>query len=393
MNQTPNASTPYAPPDRNSSEPLVNVMMPVYNGQKYLSEAIESVLAQTYPRWELIVVDDGSTDESLKIARQYADPRVRVFHQENAGEAAARNEALRQMSGELVAFLDADDHFLPEHLALTTAYLAAHPQMDAVYTDGLHIDQEGRSLQRTLSDRRRGPFEGRIFEQLVRASDVFGPPICLVLRREPITRLRLQFDPQIVIGPDWDFTVRYSETTCFGYLDRVTCHYRIHQTNISLQAGQEKRLSSLARCREKAIKLAGFNDLSVETRAAVFYNLLVELLDGQPQRQEAVMAWPEFQRLPGREQAHLYRLAASRAIMAGAAPVQTETWLNESKRLDPEDRTAALLLSLFRLSPPLLGRLLRFKNRQQIEESLSSPFKDLAETQPPGDDDAHRGLS
>ena len=386
MSQPLDTPDPVNPPGSNRLEPLVSVMMPVYNAQAYLGEAIESVLAQTYPRWELIVVDDGSTDASLTIAQDYRDPRIRVYHQPNLGEAAARNEALRHMNGELVAFLDADDRFLPDHLALTVGYLTSHLEMDGVYTDGLHIDQDGKSLQRTLSNRRRGPFEGSLFEQLVRASDVFGPPICIVLRREPIIRLGLQFDPQIVIGPDWDFTTRYSETTCFGYIDRVTCHYRIHQTNISLKAGQEKRLNSLARCREKAIKLAGFEGLTVETRAAVFYILLVDLLASQPQRQSAAVAWREFHQLPRREQARIYRLMASRAVMTGsAAPI--EDWLRESRQLDPDSQTAGLLLNLYRFSPRLLQFSLRVKNRKQIEEWQSSPFKDLAET--PGHGSSH----
>lgn len=380
MNQPAGASDRTSPPALSGAEPLVSVMMPVYNTQAYLGEAIESILAQTYPRWELIVVDDGSTDESLEVAQSFHDSRIRVFHQPNLGEAAARNEALRHMNGELVAFLDADDRFLPEHFALTIGYLTAHPEMDGVYTDGLHINQDGKSLQRRLSERRRGPFEGSLFEQLVRASDVFGPPICVVLRRAPILRLGLQFDPQIVIGPDWDFTTRYSETTCFGYVDRVTCHYRIHQTNISLKAGQEKRLNSLARCREKAIKLAGFEALTVETRAAVFYTLLVELLDGQPQRQTEITAWLEFHQLPSREQARIFRLIASRAIMTGSvAPI--EIWLRESRRLDSGNRTAGLLLNLFRFSPRMLRFFLRLKNRAQIEEWQTSPFQDLAEIQ------------
>lgn len=361
-----------------AARPLVSVMMPVYNAQEYLAEAVESVLAQTYPYWELIIVDDGSTDESLNIAQSFTDGRIHVYHQPNAGEAAARNQALQHMQGELVAFLDADDRFLPEHLALTVRYLNEHPEMDGVYTDGLHIDQDGRSLKRRLSDRRRGPFVGNLFEQLVRASDVFGPPICVVLRREPIVRLGLEFDPEIVIGPDWDFTVRYSETSRFGYIDQITCQYRIHQTNISLRAGQEKRIYSLARCREKAIKLPGFSRLSAETRSAVFYILLVDLLDGYPGRQAAIAGWPEFHQLPVEEQARIFRLMSSRAILSGAFHPLVKNWLAESARLNPRDRTAALLFAIYQFSPRILSKLLQIKNRKQLEAKTTSPFQDLA---------------
>ncbi len=95
---------------------LVSVMMPAYNAERYIRPAMESLLAQTYSRWELIVVNDGSKDATAAIARSFDDPRIRVIDQPNGGEASARNTALRTMRGEFVAFLDADDAYLPEHL-------------------------------------------------------------------------------------------------------------------------------------------------------------------------------------------------------------------------------------------------------------------------------------
>ncbi|HWQ83752.1 MAG TPA: glycosyltransferase family A protein, partial [Anaerolineales bacterium] len=200
---------------------LISIMMPVYNAEKFIEQAIESVLAQTYPNFELIIVNDGSTDRTPELAVKYSDPRIRVIHQSNGGESIARNTALRHMHGEYVAFLDADDMFLERHIELGIAYLNAHPDCDGVYSDGYHFDAHGNRSQ-SLSSNRRGPFEGFIFGEVARASDVFGPPICVILRRGIITRFHLEYDPEIVIGPDWDFFIQYAELGRFGSVPDFT---------------------------------------------------------------------------------------------------------------------------------------------------------------------------
>lgn len=187
---------------------LVSVMMPVYNAEGYIAQAIGSVLSQTIPNWELVIVNDGSKDRSADIAAGFSDPRIKLIHQPNGGEASARNTALDNVQGEYLAFLDADDVFLPHHLEVAHGRLARSPDLDGVYTDGYHIDQHGTRMK-SLTSRRRGPFEGWVFEQAVRASDVLGPPTSVVLRRRLILQHHLDFDTRIVIGPDWDFFTRF----------------------------------------------------------------------------------------------------------------------------------------------------------------------------------------
>src|SRR5690606_26568582 len=123
--------------------------------------------------------------------------------------------------------------------------------------------------------RRRGPFEGRIFNEVVRASDVFGPPGCVVMRHELVAWRRLRYDTRIVIGPDWDFFIRYSDHATFGYVGERTYLYRVHQSNITAQIDHTRRAGFLALCREKAIGMVSFGACPVETQAAVFYELLV----------------------------------------------------------------------------------------------------------------------
>lgn len=356
---------------------LVSIMMPAYNAAQYIRGAIESVLAQTYQNWELLVVNDGSTDGTAEAAAACTDPRVRTFNKPNGGESSARNMALDHVRGEFLAYLDADDLYLPEHLELTVGFLREHPHLDAVYTDGFHMDEAGTRLA-TLQSRRRGPFEGRLFEEVVRASDVFGPPMCVVVRTEVITRHNLRYDPRIVIGPDWDFFVRLADVAAFGYVDRQTGMYRVHQSNITAQVGSVKRAASLAICREKAIEHPSFGSCADDVRSAVFYDLLVNLLRHQPGRRDDILRWPEFSALRAREQARLLRLTAVDALQHGGDRDRAGAWLARARQLDPGDRKAALLASLWRVSPALCRAAVRVLAPWRAQPAPGGPFADLA---------------
>ena len=132
--------------------PLVSVMIGAYNAAPYLGEAIESALGQDYEPIELIVVDDGSTDGTAEVARRYS--QARVIQQENGGNGSARNRAVENASGELYAFLDADDLFTPGKLSLQKAALDADPTLDMVFGHvreffSPELDEETRAGLRT----------------------------------------------------------------------------------------------------------------------------------------------------------------------------------------------------------------------------------------------------
>jgi glycosyltransferase involved in cell wall biosynthesis len=116
---------------------LVSVIIPVYNYEKYLAEAIESVLAQTYQPIEIIVIDDGSTDNSARVAQQFA-PRIRYFYQSNAGLGAARNAGVEASQGDYLTFLDADDLWVKNKIALQMALFQGNPEADLVFG---HVQQ------------------------------------------------------------------------------------------------------------------------------------------------------------------------------------------------------------------------------------------------------------
>ena len=115
--------------------PQVSVIVPFYNRENTLPEAIESLIQQTHQNWEAILIDDGSADSSLAVARRYAavEPRIQILHQENKGVALARNLALTEIKAPWVTFLDSDDLYMPKHLAGVLSYLTTHTELDGVY--------------------------------------------------------------------------------------------------------------------------------------------------------------------------------------------------------------------------------------------------------------------
>ncbi len=245
--------------------PKISVIMPVYNGELFVGQAIDSLLSQTFQDWELIVVDDGSTDGTSQILGQYTDSRIRIIRQKNRGEAGARNTGLDHMSGEYMAFLDADDLYLPNALSDMNSYLDQHPQYGSVFSDGHICDHQGNELMH-LTDIRPGIFTGKILDPVVISSSVISVPVCTMTRVSSIRDHALHFDEKDnLIGTDWDFWIRLAVHVEFGYLDKLTCKYRIHETNITRVYGSEKRRKDYIYCRMKIINSNWFNKLSIHT--------------------------------------------------------------------------------------------------------------------------------
>ena len=129
------------------SYPSISVIMPVYNVERYVSEAIVSVLAQTFTDFELIIVDDGGTDRSMDICRSYDDPRIRIISQPNRGLAGARNTGIAASRGEYIALLDSDDSWKPEKLALHKIHLDTNVEAGVSYSGSRFVDEQGRPLR------------------------------------------------------------------------------------------------------------------------------------------------------------------------------------------------------------------------------------------------------
>ncbi len=169
--------------------PLVSIITPAYNGERFLRRTIESVLAQRYDNWEQIIVDDGSTDSTAAIAQQYAaaDPRIRYFYQPNQRQAAARNRGLAEARGELVAFLDQDDLWLPEKLEVSVGEFANGGQ-DLLFTD-IYLferdEQTGRPEEMTYQSCVPGVYQGEEgWQRILTRNTIYV--LSVVARREAL---------------------------------------------------------------------------------------------------------------------------------------------------------------------------------------------------------------
>lgn len=208
----------------------VSVIIPVYNALPYLPQTVESVFAQTFKDFELLIVNDGSTDGFVQWANTLTDERVRVVHQSNQGPGAARNTGLRQARGEFIAFLDADDLWLPTKLAKQVGELEAHPKVGLTHTSISYIDERGNKLYKDLQAHGRG----NMWRQIV----AFNPRYLIHCGSTPLIRRECfdsvgMFSTELRLAQDWEMWIRISHRYHFSTLAEVLVRYRQHPTNIS----------------------------------------------------------------------------------------------------------------------------------------------------------------
>ena len=197
---------------------LVSVVIPVYNGETYLVETLESVLNQTYPHTEVITVDDGSTDTSAEIIGRY--PQIRYVCEENGGVAIARNNGLRLAQGDYLALLDQDDLWDPRKLEFQVDFLEKHPETGIVSSLLQFFLQEGIEkpdwVRAELLESPRPGYLGNF-----------------LIRRDVITRVGF-FDPQYTLASDHDWFMRAADAGVkMEYIDTVLLHKRVHRHNES----------------------------------------------------------------------------------------------------------------------------------------------------------------
>ncbi len=218
---------------------LVSVVIASYNMGHYLREAVASVLAQTYPNFEVEIVDDGSTDDTPRILQQWAgDPRVRCHRQANAGQARAKNKGVELSRGRFVAFLDADDVWNPEKLAQQMPLFRGRPELGVVYSDYQCMDGEGRPLVKGVTPMRRGWVTGPLLiENFICYSAGIVRRICLERQGG--------FDETLDMGIDYDLWLRLSAHWQFDFVPQSTVRYRIWAGQMS--KNYQKRYASAIR--------------------------------------------------------------------------------------------------------------------------------------------------
>lgn len=245
-------------------EGLASVALVVYNGSKHLRAAIDSVLAQTYQPIELVVVDDGSTDDTWSILQSYGD-RILAIRQSNGGLPSARNTAMKHSRGEFVALMDHDDICMPERIAVQVAFLRQNPEVGlccsdfsafndqgpieashiatyysqcneahggitALYPESGEIDVTPFVVAGTAGPARAAFFKGDVYEKLAFGNFVHPPTVMV---RASVARAVGPFDPQARTTCDWDWNVRVSRHCHVGHVHRALLDYRRSPSQMS----------------------------------------------------------------------------------------------------------------------------------------------------------------
>ncbi|MCK4435905.1 glycosyltransferase, partial [Candidatus Bathyarchaeota archaeon] len=209
----------------------VSIVLTCYNGARWISRAIESILAQTYEDFELVIIDDGSTDSSKEVVVSHlCDERVHYIHQENRGFSAAVNRGIKESSGNLIGFIGQDDLWIPNKLELQLKYFSEHKDVDLIHSNYYSIDSEGRIIEVRGIKIPNFSSKKKVVEQLF-LNNFIGFETVLVKRRcfDEVG----YFDEQMVGFSDHDIWLRIAGSFNIGYLDLPLVEKREHEFQLS----------------------------------------------------------------------------------------------------------------------------------------------------------------
>ena len=213
--------------------PKVSVVMPVYNGERFLRESLDSVFAQTFQDFEVLCVDDGSTDNSAAVFEQYG-VRIRVLRQKNAGQSAARNAGVILAKGQYIAFLDQDDLWYPSKLLRQLAAIEANSRVVLVHCDFDRIDEKGRMVQERAGTIERASALASPMGQLIGEALIF--PSAMLIRREGFARSG-GFHAELQGFEDFDLIARLKQQGEFVMVEERGMAYRLHGQGFTRAGG------------------------------------------------------------------------------------------------------------------------------------------------------------
>ena len=221
--------------------PKVSVIIPTYNREEFIVETINSVLNQTYKDFEIIVVDDGSTDKTKQKLEPFKS-KIKLIEQKNSERAVARNNGVKNSSGEYTAFLDSDDIWTEDKLEKQVELLDSRPDAVLTYGQCLRINEQGEKIK--SAKRQLEGFSGEVFENLLMRNFIASPtPMIKRKYFEKTTGFQTKYIPY----EDWEFWLRFSLIGKFYFLEQPFAYYRIHKSqSVKLvQAEKIEKVTSL----------------------------------------------------------------------------------------------------------------------------------------------------
>ena len=239
-------------------KPLVSVIMPVYNAEQFLDRAIQSILNQTYDKWELLLIDDCSTDNSLKLINKYSDPRIRLLVNEtNRGIAQASNRGIEESKGKYIALLDDDDEAIINRLELQVEYMEEHSDVAILGGRSIDMDEHDKILSLKGSVRNN--------PKLIKAMLLFGNVDfyngTAMIRKNFIVDNQLRYRDGCYGMQDYRFYIESSKYGKITTLDQYLLKYREHENNETkrnLTEYAKKRAKKLADFQRESLEMSGF---------------------------------------------------------------------------------------------------------------------------------------
>lgn len=208
----------------------ISAIITAYNSSAFIRDALDSILNQSRPLDEIWVVDDGSQDETAEIAAEYESRHVKYIRQENAGPGAARNLGIRVASGDVIAFLDADDTWMPEKIFLQERFLEDHPEIGIVSGHKLWR-KKNETGEKTRLVKYGGMSNKKLRTELLFENVVGNPSMALI--RKSVFEQFGGYDPSLRWGQDWEFWIRCSAGFQIGFVDAPVITYRTHGGNLT----------------------------------------------------------------------------------------------------------------------------------------------------------------
>lgn len=224
----------------------VSIIMAVYNGERFLSESIESILNQTFKNFEFIIINDGSTDNTAKILESYSDSRISVFTQENTGLTQSLNKAIKLSRGEYIARMDADDIALPRRLQKQVDFLDAHLDIGMVGTFNLVIDEQGKVIGRKVYP----ASDSKLQRVLIRYNPFLHASVMI---RRGVFEIAGLYNENKIRGQDYELWLRIANHFKLANIQEILMSQRWRGDNVSLLNENEQYMISVS-TRLEAIK-------------------------------------------------------------------------------------------------------------------------------------------
>jgi GT2 family glycosyltransferase len=311
-----------------TSTPAISVLMPVHNAGRFLAPALDSILAQTFSDFELIAINDGSTDDSGQALAEFAarDPRIRVISQHNAGIVAALNRALELARAPLIARMDADDLSRPDRFAKQVAYLREHPEVAVVSGAMDLIDENGAHLR--VATFPTDP--DAVASELLHRSCVCHPA---VMAHVAALRSVGGYRANARHAEDYDLWLRIAEAGRIANLPDVLLSYRVHPQAISARNVVAQELAALAARGAARLRRSGMPDplAAADVRLPLDYRVTQRMLAAAMPRPEFALAF--------------FRATLGRAIEPGSIAEWSRLYLRYGLR-DLDGRGAAMMIAL-----------------------------------------------